>query len=603
MEEENVVKNNNTSKYVVIIAIVVIAVVGFIGGWYFYKSNDPKAVYTSTINGILDKYAKEVSSAEEVKTQNTTFKLSGKINTEDEEVKEVAEYINKIGLETNVQIDYEGQKELVNLDVIYDNDKVIDGQAYYDLSDKELYLYVQDLFDKYLKIDVSSSEYDEVNEAMKELLEVQEEMKLGEKVSLEKATKIFEEKISDKLLKEYFSKEEAELTIDGKQVKTTKFKLTLTQAQLIDIISSICNELAQDEEFLNCWEDKEELKEGLLDIVEQLEDVERDEKSTVEFGIYKKALINELVKFDMAILVDGDKGLFEVTKTAKNTYSYLVSVTEEGEDTVEITGTVKVDEVDKNTYKIEFSINIPEFGNVTLNFEISNKINEGIETINKSNSVSMQELTENDLTKIQENLQKMKIYELLEPLMSTSNALSGLTTDEDDYTTTLTTDDDDNYNETKLTTDSNSVKAYSGDMVVSYSVPSTFETGSYNSDNYKTYEKSNEDVKVTITVENKKIEDFNDEVESSKEYYAKSGNYKDVKTSNIQTLEANGKKFSVKTFEYTYVSSISSDYDTKYKKMYIFYDIDGKNSYNVEIEDADNVTQEEINQFLNFNVK
>lgn len=599
MEEENVVKNNNTIKYVVIAAIIIIAIIGFIGGWYFYKSNDPKTVFTSTINGTLDNYAKELSSAEEVKTQNTTFKLSGNINTEDEDVKEVAEYINKIGLETNVQIDYEGQKELVNLDVIYDNDKIIDGQVYYDLSDKELYLYVEDLFDKYFKIDVSSSDYDEINEMMKELLETQKEMKLGEKVSLQKATKILEEKISDKLSKEYFSKEKAEVTIDGKQLQTTKFKLTLTQAQLVDIISSICKELSQDEEFLNCWEDKDELKEGLLDIVEQLEDAKRDEETKIEFSIYKKGITNKFVKFDVVISQDKNSALGEVVKTSEDTYTYLISIKEdEKEEATEVKGKIKIEELDRDTYKCEFTINIPEFGDVTLNLELSDKINEEIDTINKSNSVSIEELTQNDLTKIQENLQKMKIYELLEPLMSSSsNKLSELV----DNDTTTTIDKNDEEEKTNSTTDSNSVEAYSGDMVVSYSVPSTFEIGSYNSDNYKTYTK--DDTKVIITVERKTLDEFSKEIEDNKEYFAKSESYKDVQTSDIQNLEVNSKKFSTKTFEYTYVSTVSSNYDVKYKKMYIYYDIDGKNSYNVEIEGADGITQEELNQFLNFNVK
>lgn len=421
MEEENKVKNNNISKFIGIGILVVLVVIGFVAGWYYYKSNDTKTVFTSSINSSIDNFTKEMSDMQEIKSQNTTFKLSGNVNSDIKEVKQVAEYINKISLNTNVQIDYEAKKELVNLDINYDNDKIIDGQVYYDLGNKELYLYVEDLFNKYFKVDTSSKEYNEINEMMEKLLETPKQMKLGEKVSLEKASKILKEKIESKLVDEYFSKEKAEVTVDGKQVKTTKFKLTLTQTQFVDILSSICSELAEDEEFLNCWEDKDDVKEGLSKITEQLKDVDKDDDLKIEFNIYKKGLLNEFVKFEVVMSKDDENVSAEVIKTAKDTYSYRASTKTEEE--IEIKGTIKTTKLDKDSYKCEFTINIPEFGEIALNFEFSNKINEGIDEINKSNSVSLESLTQNDMIEIQENLQKMKIYQLLEPLMSSTNSI------------------------------------------------------------------------------------------------------------------------------------------------------------------------------------
>ena len=584
MIQGNVIRSNkNVVKYTVIaVAIIVLVLLTLIIGYYFYRLNNAKIVYTSTINKTLDNYTKALTSDEEIKTQDTSIKLSANINAEDEEVKKVAEYINKIDLGANV-------------DVNYDNDKIIDGQVYYDLNYKEIYLYVEDLFDKYFKMDISSSEYDQLNEMMEELLETQKEMKVGEKVSLNKASKILKEKISNKLVDEYFSKENTEVIIDGEQVKTKKFKLSLTQVQLVDIISSICKELSEDEEFLNCWEEKDKIKEGLENIVEQFDDVEKDEENKIEFGIYTKGLTNEFIKFDVAVSDKENSVVLEIVKNFKDTYSYQIMLKENEEEQQKIQGTLKIEEVDKDTYKYDFLITIPEFGDLRLNVEISNKMNQGIDTINKANSVNIEELTQNDLLKIQENIQKMKIYELINPLISSSLNLT-LNDNDNNSTNTNTIPQTNN---TQIS--SNSVKSYSGDMVVSYQVPSTFKSGSYISENYKTYEKG-DNVEVTITVETNTLEDFSKEIDSSKEYFEKLDDYKNVNVSDIQTLEVNGKQVKAKTLNYTYVSSVSSDYNVEYKNMYIYYPIDNKNNLNLEIEGYDKMTKGELNQFLNLSI-
>ena len=184
MEEDNKVKNNNIPKFIGIAVLIILIIAVCMAGYYYFKTNNAKTVFTSTINSYLDNYEKNASK--EIKTQNSTIKLSGNINTEDEVGKQVAEYINKTSLELNTQFDYETKNALVKLNVDYDNDKMIDGKIYYDLNEKTVYAYVQDLFDKYFKVDLNDSEYDELNDALKEVFEAQSKVKIGEKVLLKK---------------------------------------------------------------------------------------------------------------------------------------------------------------------------------------------------------------------------------------------------------------------------------------------------------------------------------------------------------------------------------------------------------------------------------
>ena len=592
MEEE---KSNNKGKIIGIVIIALIAIVAFCCGYYYYKSNDSKTVFVSAINKGIDKYEENISKT--CKTQDVTLKLSGNINSDNDDAKKVAEYINKSALQLNTQIDYENKNALIKLGVDYDNDKLIGGRVYYNSNDEMAYGYIEELFDKYFKMDLSSSDYNEMNETFNDIFETQSEMKLGEKVSLKKAVKILKEEISDKLNKEYFSKENCKINVASKEVKTTKFKLILTEKQFVEMLQSICKELSENDDFLECWEEKDKIKDALVQLSNQLNETEKNDEVKIEFNIYKKGILNKFVKFEINMYEvnnEDEKISFDIVK--ENDKRYLFNAKSEIEkENVEFSGDVNIEKIDSNTYKYVVGSNIPEFGNITLNIEVSNKLNGTIENINKSDAVSLEDLTEEEQETIYNNLQKMKLYEVLQNIYK-NNPIEDVNTGTDNN---IDTNKGENEITTTTNTSNQSIKDYSGKIVVSYGVPANFVLGNYSEDTYKIYRNENSDVKVTVTMQNKTLDEFSKEIDKNKEYFEETKDYTDVKATDLENKKVNNKDFKIRTLSYTYKSSISSEYDIKYKTMYIYYDIDGENSYNVEIENADNITENEINQFLN----
>ena len=592
MEEE---KSNNKGKIIGIVIIALIAIVAFCCGYYYYKSNDSKTVFVSAINKGIDKYEENISKT--CKTQDVTLKLSGNINSDNDDAKKVAEYINKSALQLNTQIDYENKNALIKLGVDYDNDKLIGGRVYYNSNDKMAYGYIEELFDKYFKMDLSSSDYNEMNETFNDIFETQSEMKLGEKVSLKKAVKILKEEISDKLNKEYFSKENCKINVASKEVKTTKFKLILTEKQFVEMLQSICKELSENDDFLECWEEKDKIKDALVQLSNQLNETEKNDEVKIEFNIYKKGILNKFVKFEINMYEvnnEDEKISFDIVK--ENDKRYLFNAKSEIEkENVEFSGDVNIEKIDSNTYKYVVGSNIPEFGNITLNIEVSNKLNGTIENVNKSDAVSLEDLTEEEQETIYNNLQKMKLYEVLQNIYK-NNPIKDVNTGTDNN---IDTNKGENEITTTTNTSNQSIKDYSGKIVVSYGVPANFVLGNYSEDTYKIYRNENSDVKVTVTMQNKTLDEFSKEIDKNKEYFEETKDYTDVKATDLENKKVNNKDFKIRTLSYTYKSSISSEYDIKYKTMYIYYDIDGENSYNVEIENADNITENEINQFLN----
>ena len=598
-------KSNNKGKIIGIVIIALIAIVAFCCGYYYYKSNDSKTVFTNTINKYLDNY--EENATKKVSTQNTTIDLGLNINTTNADAKNIAEIINSSSLQLNTQLDYQNKKALAKISANYENEKLVDGKIYYDLDEKTAYGYVEDLFDKYFKIDLSSSEYNDLNESLKDVFETQSEMKLGEKVSLKKANNILKKKIEEKLNSEYFSKEKSEITINEKTSKVNKFKMTLTQKQLVEMLQSIFNELSEDEEFLNCWEDKDNIKDSLTQISKSLDETEKNDEVKIEFDIYKKGLLNEFLKFEVIAYQDDGQGSFSIIKENKNLYNFEGNSVSNIDNTTEtITGKINIEKVDENTYKYTITTNIPDFGDITLNLGISNVANKDIESIDKSNNVSVDELTADDQKTIMNNLSKMKIYELISSLIGSisSSSTNNFTLDNNTTLDDNTEIDENNENQNVDSSTSNTlkgknvVKSYSENILVSYGVPSNFTEFEDDADNYKLYQNKEKEVDVTITVPSSTLEDFNSEIESKKEYYEESEYYENVKISDFKTFKVNDNEFKAKEISYTDSSS-----KKEYKVMYVFLDIDGIESYMVKIDNSGNITNSELAQFLNINIK
>lgn len=57
-------KSQKIFKIIGLIVIVLIIIVALLIGYYFYKSNNPKTVFTNTINKYLDNYEESITKKE-----------------------------------------------------------------------------------------------------------------------------------------------------------------------------------------------------------------------------------------------------------------------------------------------------------------------------------------------------------------------------------------------------------------------------------------------------------------------------------------------------------------------------------------------------------
>lgn len=374
-KKETPTKKSNKGLVAVLAIIVIAILVGV--GYYFLRPTSPKDVFVGGINSAFESSEKQLS--EEVKKINTTVTLSGNIESSDEEINQVAKYINEGKMSYNVQLDKETKKVLLSANVDYQNENLLSGKLYYANGDENVYLYVQDLFDKYFKFNLKEAVKDEEDLSSIQNLFSGDTSSTAGKIDSKKVVTILKDTIVSNLKDEYFTKEK----VDG----LTKNTMKLTIAEIKQMIKNIATSLKDNQEFLNCFEKKEEIKEGLEDLLKEIDETDADEEiSNIEVSIYTKGMKNEVEKFEI-----------KLTNSKSEQMIMNMVETEKG--------------------KFVIDADIPEVGKVKLNLEVKNDTNTDIENVNVSDSVEINNMSQGDMLKLYGNLMNMKLYKYIAPLM------------------------------------------------------------------------------------------------------------------------------------------------------------------------------------------
>lgn len=401
-------KKQNSGK-AIIIAIFLILALAIAGGVYYYiKTTTPKNVFVNKINGLMD--TSKSQNVKDITKFNTTLSLSGNIETTNKEVAEIANIINNGKIKLNIQSDM--NNTLVNADLDYKNEKLLQAKALYKSGDSNVYVFVQDLFDKYFKIDTNTTLNNSIEVKSDEL----------ELVNQTKAQSIIKEIITKVLKEDYFYKE----NVDG----MTKNTMKLSLAEIEEVYNSFITELKDNQEYLNCYKNPEKAKEMFENtqksVKEAIDTYNKEidsDKAILEISLYTKGFSKEAEKIEFKVKTpESEEGKITINKVDKETYGFSFEYKTE-KDGVNVTaeafkGTVKFEKKDNETVNINLVIdNVPDVGKVTLNMELKNSENVNIEDVNTSNSVDINSMKTEDLFKLYTNLTKMKIYPYIAPYL------------------------------------------------------------------------------------------------------------------------------------------------------------------------------------------
>lgn len=564
--------------------VLLILIIAILGVTYYFTSSKPEKLFNSYIDKL---FASEVEDYNSVK-MNSEIKLSGELK--DSEAKQVFEEIGKCVLKMGTQVDVEKKQEIVDLGLEYDKKSVIDAKIYYD--EGKIYTYFDDIFDKYIEIDMN--EYQK--EALKEVFETADKNQIK---NTQKAMKIVRDELKAELKEQgEFEKEKTEIDIGDKEEKVTKNTLTLSQKELYKLIENVCSNLAKNDDFLECFE--ESPKDMLKEIVEDIKDEKVEGKNNVKISIYTKGISNKFVGMDISVNIESNSQtqtlIFTVLEEDKDVYSYAVGMKSSFMKVDLISGKVEIDKEkdSKNEQegKAKITMEIAELGKISLEMTYSAEYNKEIDKIDVSNSVKMNNIKEDEVEAIMKKLmERPLIGELIKEEFG--DTLNGNTTTKPNTT------------KPNLTTSKNEVKE--DDYSVKYSVPTGFEYDSEYAHDYRKYytlEKDNSEIDASVSLGWYKGDEYKEDIDDDYKYYQDSKNYKNASLGEIKTIKVGDKEFSYQILTY---EADSEYYEAKYQNAYVWYRLDDEYLFIVEIELDSELKDEEITEdlmkgFLNIEV-
>lgn len=564
--------------------VLLILIIAILGVTYYFTSSKPEKLFNSYIDKL---FASKVEDYNSVK-MNSEIKLSGELK--DSEAKQVFEEIGKCVLKMGTQVDVEKKQEIVDLGLEYDKKSVIDAKIYYD--EGKIYTYFDDIFDKYIEIDMN--EYQK--EALKEVFETADKNQIK---NTQKAMKIVRDELKAELKEQgEFEKEKTEIDIGDKEEKVTKNTLTLSQKELYKLIENVCSNLAKNDDFLECFE--ESPKDMLKEIVEDIKDEKVEGKNNVKISIYTKGISNKFVGMDISVNIESNSQtqtlIFTVLEEDKDVYSYAVGMKSSFMKVDLISGKVEIDKEkdSKNEQegKAKITMEIAELGKISLEMTYSAEYNKEIDKIDVSNSVKMNNIKEDEVEAIMKKLmERPLIGELIKEEFG--DTLNGNTTTKPNTT------------KPNLTTSKNEVKE--DDYSVKYSVPTGFEYDSEYAHDYRKYytlEKDNSEIDASVSLGWYKGDEYKEDIDDDYKYYQDSKNYKNASLGEIKTIKVGDKEFSYQILTY---EADSEYYEAKYQNAYVWYRLDDEYLFIVEIELDSELKDEEITEdlmkgFLNIEV-
>lgn len=377
MEDVDNKKKSKKGKVVGFVVLALLFVIGFIVGFKIYELSKPYNVYSSLINSAL-----KSSKFENHENYKVDFKFNARVEDSelDDTTKEILNSMNYSG--TNF-ISVKEKYMIANYTIKNDSNTLLDMNMYY--KNGITYLGLGELFDKLIEIPLDEENSKKVNDLFLNINSSNIE------VILREIKNAFEDAIKD----EKIVKEKTTLDIDGKSVNVVNNKLVIDKSNEERISKKLSDYLKNSDDFLDNF--SKEFGVSKEDIISFLEDdsytSEEDYKMVI--NLYTNGFLNNFVSTKIEFIENDEKIVnFEFNKNSiKISDDMLVF-------------TIKEDEKDKYSINLKYELdgmNVELSGTATMSYA-------QMSTPFVSNSVSLEELTEEDFVTFGENLSKNEAF-------------------------------------------------------------------------------------------------------------------------------------------------------------------------------------------------
>lgn len=361
------VKNRSFPIGIIFVFILLLIIGGL--SYYYSVIDSPKNIFLTVLNNLkIDIELKEKINYE--------INLDTNIETTNKKYIDTMNILNNIAVKGQGEIDLTVSKIYTKLDTYYKGETMVSLEGYSKL-DKSIYIKSDELFDKIIKIDMPNSNNENIN---KEYNIKKDNLEILANSSIDILRPLLN---NAEYKKEYTNLDNSlvkkvSITID-KQFKENLYQGMLSNNEFLNSLSKL--------EGIS----RNELEKSIQKLIYELDnDID-------SITLYVSILDNKFIKLEIQ---ESDEK-FVLTKE-NNNYSYKIY----DEEIIEYQGTIELNKVN-NDYDISISHkDVEKDLNININLELTFEYDKEINELDIKNTINYKELTENDINKINDNINK-----------------------------------------------------------------------------------------------------------------------------------------------------------------------------------------------------
>lgn len=304
-------------KILFILIPVIVVVLALVAGVVFLKLNSsPEKIFKTAINGVFNAFE---TSEEQLSTMKGTVKLTGSVETDNEQIQAINTILDGTSINLDMQTDTANMIINENLNVTVNNESLLNAAII--LQDQKGYIYLKDYLDKYLEVPQENMEYSDLTEYYDKLATLNQET----------LTEAIKEELIQAVLNQELIQEDKILYLDGKETKVTASSLNLQGLATRIFANDFLTHLKENEKFQTA------LGEFKTDVITLIDNMLLNQDSTSAeanfiFTIYTKRILNEFVGISISTEIEGVRVIFSGDATQEDDNlkgDFIISVQEE----------------------------------------------------------------------------------------------------------------------------------------------------------------------------------------------------------------------------------------------------------------------------------
>ena len=361
------VKNRSFPIGILFVFILLLIIGGL--SYYYFVIDSPKNIFLTVLNNLKTDYQLK----EKI---NYEINVDTNIETTNQKYIDIVNIINNVAIKGQGGVDLTVNEIYSKLDTYYKGETLVSLTGYSKL-DKSIYLKSDELFDKIIKIETSKSKEESINKEYnikKDNLEILTNSSIDILMPLLNTAEYKKEYINldNKLVKK------VSITID-KQFNELFYQKLLSNNEFLNSLSKLAG-ISRDK----LEKDIQELKNNLTNDIASI-------------TLYVSILDNKFIRLD----IEDTNEKFILIKE-DNKYDYKIY----NEEIVKYQGTFELNKVN-NDYDIAIlHKDVEKDLNIKINLELTLEYDKEINTLDIKKTINYKELTENDITKITNNINK-----------------------------------------------------------------------------------------------------------------------------------------------------------------------------------------------------